>query len=554
MYMSTNGEGADVIIVGAGHNGLTAGCYLAKAGLDVLVVEAGDQVGGMTATNATLPEAPEHRFNEGAIQLTGIFRLSGIAEELDLPTATASRRSPSTRRTSSWAPTARRSASGRTASGRSAELARFSRKDAQAWRELSETLDAIMPAILAYMQGHPTRVAVLRHDQVAGGDRTAAGQARAAAALHDGVAHRDARRAVRDRAAEGRAGRDGRVPAHGGRHDGRRRDHLPRRRPADPQRDAGRRHRRSCRRRCGAASRPTAGASAPRRRSRRSSSRAAAPPACAWRAARCCAPRHGVMSACNVKLALTRPAARGRAARAAAQARRRHPGHQDPGDLAEDQRRAQGQAVDAALRGAARGRARPDAASSSRGTRSRSSAGLERALPRRLARDGAGLLLASPRPTSTRRRRPRARTRSGCGPASSPCTRASRGRRCATRSARRSSPTPPQYYDGLDSLEIGRTVLGGPDLEERFNAPWGNVYHVDPIPSRFGPLKPALGLGAYKTPVDGLYLQRRRHPPDRRRLRLPGKLAAQTLCATARNGARGRRFARVNALAAECRP
>ena len=42
-----------------------------------------------------------------------------------------------------------------------------------------------------------------------------------------------------------------------------------------------------------------------------------------------------------------------------------------------------------------------------------------------------------------------------------------------------------QYYDGLDSLEIGRTVLGGPDLEARFNAPWGNVYHVDPLASRY---------------------------------------------------------------------
>ncbi len=27
------------------------------------------------------------------------------------------------------------------------------------------------------------------------------------------------------------------------------------------------------------------------------------------------------------------------------------------------------------------------------------------------------------------------------------------------------------YYEGLESLEIDRAVLGGPDIEQRFNAP-----------------------------------------------------------------------------------
>lgn len=40
----------DVIVVGAGHNGLTAGCYLARAGLRVLVVESAGRVEGMTST------------------------------------------------------------------------------------------------------------------------------------------------------------------------------------------------------------------------------------------------------------------------------------------------------------------------------------------------------------------------------------------------------------------------------------------------------------------------------------------------------------------------
>ena len=36
----------DAIVIGAGHNGLTNAAYLAKSGLDVLVVEKNDYIGG----------------------------------------------------------------------------------------------------------------------------------------------------------------------------------------------------------------------------------------------------------------------------------------------------------------------------------------------------------------------------------------------------------------------------------------------------------------------------------------------------------------------------
>ena len=45
----------DVVIVGGGHNGLACAIYLAKAGLDVLVLERGEQVGGAAVTEESFP-------------------------------------------------------------------------------------------------------------------------------------------------------------------------------------------------------------------------------------------------------------------------------------------------------------------------------------------------------------------------------------------------------------------------------------------------------------------------------------------------------------------
>jgi phytoene dehydrogenase-like protein len=50
-----SGRERDVVVVGGGHNGLACAAYLAKSGLDVLVLEGRDILGGAAATEETWP-------------------------------------------------------------------------------------------------------------------------------------------------------------------------------------------------------------------------------------------------------------------------------------------------------------------------------------------------------------------------------------------------------------------------------------------------------------------------------------------------------------------
>src|SRR6202011_3286476 len=46
----------DVVILGAGHNGLVAASYLGKAGLSVLLLEKNDYIGGATTSQKVFPD------------------------------------------------------------------------------------------------------------------------------------------------------------------------------------------------------------------------------------------------------------------------------------------------------------------------------------------------------------------------------------------------------------------------------------------------------------------------------------------------------------------
>jgi beta-carotene ketolase (CrtO type) len=72
---------AEVVVVGGGHNGLVCACYLARAGLEVLVLEAADSPGGCIHT-VDLPGG-RGRLELGAYEHGGI-RGSGVADDLEL--------------------------------------------------------------------------------------------------------------------------------------------------------------------------------------------------------------------------------------------------------------------------------------------------------------------------------------------------------------------------------------------------------------------------------------------------------------------------------------
>jgi len=71
-----------VVIVGGGHNGLVCACYLALAGVRVLVLEQSDKPGGGSRTEATIEGLP-HRFDLHSVA-HNIINMTSIPAELDL--------------------------------------------------------------------------------------------------------------------------------------------------------------------------------------------------------------------------------------------------------------------------------------------------------------------------------------------------------------------------------------------------------------------------------------------------------------------------------------
>src|SRR5437763_2986020 len=148
----------DAIVIGAGHNGLTCACYLAKVGLKVLVLEQYQTVGGMTVTEEeTLPGfwSDIHASGYQLANLSPVPRELGLLDryeiiEPDIPFSHAF-------------PTGDIISVHRDIEKTVADIARYSVKDAARWRVLMNRFlvekDAITEAMFSPPPSFPVAAA-----------------------------------------------------------------------------------------------------------------------------------------------------------------------------------------------------------------------------------------------------------------------------------------------------------------------------------------------------------------------------------------------------------
>ncbi len=522
-----------MIVVGAGHNGLVAACYLAKAGLDVAVVEASPTVGGMTCTNPSIPEAPEHMINEGAIQAS-LFRATTIESDLQLwrygfeqipVDAHHAHLDPDGASLVVWTDP-RQTAE---------ELRRFSRKDAANWLVLAEELDALIDVAMPYMLSHPTRITPAAIGKLL---RNLARHGRKLPSVADFFLRSHSEMIEERFESPLLRGALAQMPCFSWM----------------TQQSTGWAliYVALCQ--------------------RTRSSRFVGGTGALGKSLEACLRDHGgsVRFGANVEQLLTSGDAvtgvrlengeelSARAVLASCSPKATLTQLLPPGML-EDRFRVRAERIPTTLTEAAS--LRIDIALKGK-----------LSMPKHNAWRDDGLDLRYPIACwqtyeehvaawddVVGRRWPDPIPFISLAPTAADPTQAPEGQdtfwlwsgvvpvhphepweKVRDQIGDKLVAECADYYEGIEGLEIGRKVYSAPELEQRFHAIDGNVYHVDPLAQRFGPLRPAIGLGSYTTPVDGLFLTGAGTHPTGGICGIPGQLAAQTVARKLERGEAGR--------------
>ena len=147
--------GFDAVVVGAGHNGLTCACYLARAGLRVVVLEQYHDVGGMTVTEEITGDGFHSDIHASGFL---VAKLSPVLAELGLEEHGLELITPEP----NWAHVrsdGKYFLVGRDPATTAAELARYSKKDADTWSSLYGRWLEAKPKIVAGMYSPPPSLA-----------------------------------------------------------------------------------------------------------------------------------------------------------------------------------------------------------------------------------------------------------------------------------------------------------------------------------------------------------------------------------------------------------
>lgn len=157
----------DAIVVGAGHNGLTCACYLARAGLKVLVLERYHAIGGMTLTEEITLPGFKSDVHASGYQLAN---LSPVPGELELAKHGLELIEPDLVYAHAF-PDGRGIAVSRDLERTVRNIARYSKRDAETWLCLFQRYLAGKEELVASLFSPPPSFAV----EAAALERTSAG-------------------------------------------------------------------------------------------------------------------------------------------------------------------------------------------------------------------------------------------------------------------------------------------------------------------------------------------------------------------------------------------